>query len=167
MLNLRSSKLDVGRVKTFIGEMEKVIEDTVIRNSVAEVSTDLDRVRWKAIYLSALLFTSVHKDKKKGLTEGFRMKARMFSQSRGLSLVGDRRHCLGPLGIGVLRWRALGRLWEYSVFESWINGFPLIPLPGSITSARTWKELVDSFFVSELRQLMSILRLVPDLLFRY
>ena len=136
-------ELDVGKVKALIGEMDKAIGDTAIRDSGVtrgsgvELSLDLDRVRWKAIYLSALLFVFVPEDEKEKLLEGFKTKVRALLRNRGLPLVTDYEHCLQRLDVGAtdleLGTPAERRGPVYKAFEGWIDGFPLFPLAGSVT----------------------------------
>ena len=131
-------ELDAGKVKTLIGEMDKAIGDPgVARNFWAEVDPDLDRVRWKAIYLSALLLTFVPEDEKQGLMEGFRARVRVLSLSGGLPL--DYECCIEPLVMDTLESSTVAekRGPAYATFEAWINDFPLVPLAGSVTSAKT------------------------------
>ena len=136
-------ELDVGKVKGLIGEMDKAIGDIAVRDSGAtrssgvEASIDLDRVRWKAIYLSALLFEFVPEDEKEKVLEGFKTKVRGLLRNGGLPLVTDYEHCLQRLDVGALELRtpAEQRGPVYKAFEGWIDEFPLFPLAGSVTKA--------------------------------
>jgi hypothetical protein len=90
----------------------------VARNSGAEVDPDLDRVRWKAIYLSGLLFTFVPEDEKGELLEGFRAKVRALLGSGGLPR--DYERCIEPLVADGLELNAPAEkrgLAYYSAFE--------------------------------------------------
>jgi hypothetical protein len=136
-------ELDVERVKGLIGRMEKTIGDAVIRDSrvarkpEADISVDLDRVRWKAIYLSALLCTFVP-DERETRTEGLRARARTLLGSGDLPVVSDYEQCLGPLVQDVLELRTLvdeQREPANTAFEVWIDEFPLFPLAGSVAEA--------------------------------
>ena len=149
----RTAELDVEKVKGLIGEMDKAIGGSVVRDSgVARNSRaeDLDRVRWKAIYLSALLFAFVPEDERQGLMEGFRAKAQALLRSGGLSLATDHERCIKPLAMEPLdlstptEKRGLGsptQGWRpaYATFEAWIRDFPLFSLTGSITSDNSVK----------------------------
>jgi len=139
----RMVELDVEKVKALIGEMDRAIGDgttrdsRVARNSGAEAGSDLDRVRWKAIYLSGLLFAFVAEDERQGLVERFRAKVGTLLRSGGLPLAYDWEHCIEPLGMDgpELSTPTEKRGPAYAVFEIWIEDFPLFPLVGSITSA--------------------------------
>ena len=145
---------DAGRVKELIrrmnkaiGEMSGAVEEmggavgnTVIgdprvtRNSAVESSPGLDRVRWKAIYLSTLLFALVPEDEKRELPEGFETKVRTMSQDGGLPPVTDHTRCHQMLDVGILEPRAPEQGGPiHKAFEGWVNGFPLFPLAGSVT----------------------------------
>ena len=138
-------ELDVGEVKALIERMDKAIGDTTVgdsgvaRNSRVEASPDLDRVRWKAIYLSALLFAFVPEDEKGKLLEGFKAKVRALLRNGGLPLVTDYERCIQRLDMGVLELRtpAEQRGPVYKAFERWIDEFPLFLLTGSVTRAPT------------------------------
>ena len=139
LLKFGTVELDIGEVKTLIGEVDRAIGDDiaedesgVARNSGAEVDPDLNRVRWKAVYLSGLLYTFLPEDEKQGLIEGFREKVQALVRNEGLSLAGDYRRCVefelsAPIG-------KQGP--TYTAFEDWINGFPLLPLAGSVKTSR-------------------------------
>jgi len=134
----RTAELDAEKVKALIGEMDKAIGGSVVRDSgVARNSRaeDPDRVRWKAIYLSALLFKFVPEDERQGLVGRFRVKVQALLRSGGLPLIEDYKHCIGPLGMGVLELGTPAA--EYAAFGDWIGGFPLFPLTGSVTSGKT------------------------------
>ena len=136
----RSVELGAGRAEALIRKMEVAIGDSLVaRNSGDEASLDLDRVKWKAIYLSALLFKFVPEGEKEERMDGFRARVRGLLQSGGLPLVGDYEHCLEPLAMGDLELRtpAEQRGPKYRAFEVWVDGFPLFPLAGSVTSVRT------------------------------
>jgi len=149
LLKLRPTvNLDVGKVKGLIGQMEKTVGDPSVRDSgVAgrpgtDADADLDRVRWKAIYLSALIFVFVPDDAERekhmeGLRE--RVQALVGSGSGELPAVGDYEHCLEPLIMHELELRTpaaeqQGRI--TTAFEMWIHEFPLFPLAGSISSVK-------------------------------
>jgi hypothetical protein len=139
-------ELDVAMAKGLIGRMEKTIGDTaardsgVARKSEVDISADLDRVRWKAIYLSALLFTFVPDDEREKCIEGLRERVRMLLESRELPVVSDYERCLEPLGMDVLELRTPATEQQGPIttaFEVWIGEFPLFPLAGSIASVKT------------------------------
>lgn len=93
LLKFRTIELEVGRVKTLIEKMDKAIVDSiasdseVARNPGTEVNPEFDRVRWKAIYLSALLFRFVPEDERQDLMGRFRVKVRALLGSGGLSII--------------------------------------------------------------------------------
>ena len=138
---------DVGEVKALIGRMGKAIEkmdtaigDTVIGDSGpsgVEAGPDVSRVGWKAIYLSALLFALVPEAEKGELPKKLETKARALVQNGGPHLPADYEHCLQPLGMRALKSRtpAEQRGPENKVFERWVDEFPLLSLPGSVTKA--------------------------------
>ena len=147
---------DAGKVKKLIwetdkaiGEMSGAVEEMggavgdaaigdlgVTRDSAVESSPDLDRVRWKAIYLSALLFALVPEGEKGELLEGFKAKVRAMLQDGGLPLVTDYDRCLQRLNVKVPDSRTPAGQGGpvYKAFEGWVNGFPLFPLAGSVTA---------------------------------
>ena len=145
LLKFRTVELDVGKVKALIEEMDRAIgngitrDSGVARNSGAEIGTDLDGVRWKAIYLSGLLFTFMPEDEKQGLKEGLRVKVEALLRSGGLPLVDDYGRCIEPLDMDVLDLStpAEKQGLAYAAFEVWIGDFPLFPLAGTVTSAKT------------------------------
>ena len=146
LLKFGTVELDVGEVKKLIGKMGGEIGDSTARDSgvasdsKTEVDPDLDLVRWKAIYLSGLLFTFVPEDEKQELTEELRARVRGLLRSGELSLAGDYESCVGPLGIrvgGLGLGTPVGKQGPtYTVFENWIDGFPLLPLVGSVKTRR-------------------------------
>ena len=155
-------ELDVGKVKNLIEKMDKAIgemgggvRDTAIgdtaigdtaigdtavgdrgatRNSAVESSPDLDRARWKTIYLSALLFAFVPEDEKGELLEGFEAEVRALLRDGGLPAVTNHESCLQLLDVKVPEPKTPEQGGPvYKAFEGWINGFPLFPLAGSVT----------------------------------
>ena len=136
-----------GKVKELIEKMDKAIGeiggavgDTAIgdpgvtRNSAGESIPDLDRVRWKTIYLSALLFALVPEDGKGELPEGFEAKVRALSQDGGLPPVTNHTRCHRMLDVGTPEPRTPEQGGPiYKAFVGWVNGFPLFPLDGSVT----------------------------------
>jgi len=134
----RPLELDVEKVKALIGEMEKATGDAVTRTFEADVGPDLDRVRWKSVYLSALLLTFVPEDEREERIQGLRARVQTVLRSRGLPLAGDYERCLKLLGMGTVELRSpKQRETVYPAFEVWIGEFPLSPLIGSVTSAKT------------------------------
>jgi len=114
-------------------------EAIVARDSRAEVDPDLNRVRWKAIYLSALLHRFLPEDERQELIGEFWAKVRALLRSGGLPLADDYEHCIKPLVMDALE---LSTPIEkqgpaYAAFGAWIDDFPLLPLAGSVTSAKT------------------------------
>jgi len=126
LLKFRTIELEVGRVKTLIGKMDKAIVDSitsdsgVARNPGTEVNPELDRVRWKAIYLSALLFRFVPKDERQDLMGGFGAKVRALLGSGGLSLADDYERCIELLVMDALELSTPVGEWgpAYIVFET-------------------------------------------------
>ena len=138
-------ELDVGKVEVLIGRMGKTIGDPsvrdsgVARGSDTDISADIDRVRWKVIYLSALLFAFVPHDERGRHIEGLRVRVQGLVESGELSLIGDCERCLEPLIIQDLELRSpvAQRRPSSTAFEAWVGGFPLFPLAGSISSVST------------------------------
>ena len=142
-------ELDVGKVQGLIARMERTIgepsvrDSGVVRRSGADVGADLDRVRWKAIYLSALLSSFVPDDtEREKHTDGLRRRVRGLVGSGGgeLPAVADYEHCLEPLMMHELELRTPAAEQQGQIstaFGTWINEFPMFPLAGSLASART------------------------------
>ena len=123
------------RVKGLIVRTEEVIRDPPTRDpgvtrSSEAANFDLDRARWKAIYLSALLFRFLPADEREGRLERLRTRVRELLEGGGLSFMRDYRRCLKPLDMDV-RPRADQRGQTNAVFEEWIGGFPLFRLAGT------------------------------------
>ena len=137
--------LDVGKVKGLLGQMEKTIGNPstrhsgVARGSEADIGVDLDRVRWKAIYLSALLSEFVPDNEKGKHVIELRARVQALVEDGELSVVGDYEHCLEPLAMELeVKTPAAEQPGPISTaFEVWIDEFPLFPLAGSVTSVRT------------------------------
>ena len=135
-------QVDVERAKALIKEVERTIGDPVVEgpgfveSSGTDPGAGLDRVRWKAIYLSGLLSKFVPPDEE--LVGRLREKVRTLLQSGGLPLVGDCDRCLEPLAIGQLGSIIPAAQWGpvHNAFEAWIDEFPLSSLAGSVTSVR-------------------------------
>jgi len=135
---------DVGKIQVLIVQMEKVIGNPsvgdsgvtkeVAQSSEAGVDVDLDRARWKAIYLLALLLKFIPDDKRGEHVEGLWTRVRTLLEGGELSFMGDYGLCLEPLGRDVSE---LGtppadqQSQKSAVFEEWISGFPLLPLAGA------------------------------------
>ena len=137
--------LEVGKVKGLLGQMEKMIGDPSIRDpevakkSEADSSLDLDRVRWKAIYLSALLLEFVPDNEKEKHVVELRARVQALVEDGELSVVDDYKHCLEPL-VMELESKSPGAEQPGPIctaFEVWIDKFPLFPLAGSVTSVGT------------------------------
>ena len=148
LLKLRPTvELDVGKVRGLIERMERVIGDPsvrdsgVVRRSNADAGADLNRVRWKTIYLSGLLSSLVPDDtEREKHVEGLRGRVQALIRSGELLAMADYEHCLEPLIMHDLELRTpaaelQGQL--SAAFETWINEFPLVPLAGSIALAKT------------------------------
>jgi len=140
-------ELDVEQVREVIGRMERTIGDPsvrdsgVARRSGADASADLDRVRWKAIYLSALLLRFMPDDERERRAGGLRERVQGLVRSGGLPLV-DNQRCLKPLGMDELELRTPAAEQEgpvTSAFEVWVSGFPLFPLTGSVSLVENWR----------------------------
>ena len=125
---------DVEMVKALIEEMKKTIEDPVLGDSKAEVSADLDRVRWKAIYLCGLLFKLLPPGEWEEPIERVRERVRTLLRSGELSVAGDYERCVEPLDVGGLELAVQGRP-TYTAFKAWIKGFPCFFLDGSVSGA--------------------------------
>jgi len=138
---LPTVELDVEKVKGLIVQMEEAIGDPSVRDpevaksSEVDVGVDLDRARWKAIYLSALLFKFLPSDERENYIEGLRKRVRALLESGGLSFMGDCGRCLEPLDMDVsgLRTLADDQGQADTVFEMWIGGFPLFQLMGAVS----------------------------------
>ena len=137
-------ELDVGKAKELIGQMERVIGDPSIRNSRvarrSETDTNfhLDRARWRAIYLSALLFGFLSDEERQEHVEELCARVRALVGSGGLSLVSDYERCLeAPVMRELeLEIHATERRGPTSTaFEIWIDKFPLFSLAGSFGMA--------------------------------
>jgi hypothetical protein len=127
-------ELDVEKVKGLIVQMEEAIGDSSVKNpgggkkSEADIGADLDRARWKAIYLSALLFKFLPGDERGKYIEGLWTRVRTLLGSEGLSFMGDFGHCLEPLGVDVSELGIHAEEGVGSIFEDWIRRFPLLQL---------------------------------------
>ena len=144
LLKLRQPQVDVESVGELISEMENTIEDPVFRDyglakdSKTEMSAGLGRVRWKAIYLSGLLFKLLPQGEGEEPFGIFRERVRTLLESGQLLPVDDYKHCIEPLDIDVdesklyIPAERQGR--EYTAFQMWVDDFPLLfPLVGSIS----------------------------------
>ena len=146
LLKLPQPPVDVEKVKALIDEMERTIGDPVFRDSglargpKAEANVDLDRVKWKAIYLCGLLSRLLPLGEREGTIERVRERVMTLLRSGELLLAGDYERCIEPLDIDSLDVRTpaeQGGL-MYTVFEGWIRGFPCIPLAGSVSAKNFW-----------------------------
>jgi len=141
--------LDVERVKGLIVRTEETIGDSsfgdpgVAKSSEAGVGVDLDRTRWKAIYLSALLFKFLPGDEREKHVKGLWTRVWTLLESGELPFVGDYERCLEPLGMDV---SGLGTLvtdqqgQTDTVFGVWIDGFPLFQPPGAVIESPPGQE---------------------------
>ena len=142
LLKLRARvEPDVEQVRGVLGRMEKTIGEPSVRNSGAprssgsDVDADLERVRWKAIYLSALLLKFVPPDERERRAKELRQSVQTLARSGELPYVGDNMRCLGPLGMNGLELHtpvAGQRRLITHAFDEWVAGFPLFPLAGSL-----------------------------------
>jgi len=135
---------DVGKVKEVIVQMGNIIGDPSVRDpgrSEADTSADLGRMRWKAIYLSALLLPLVSDEEREMYIMELRARVRMLVGSGELSVVADYERCLKALAMRGLESRAPLAQQQRPVgtaFETWVDGFPLFSLAGSVShSGRT------------------------------
>ena len=139
-------ELDVEKVKGLVGEMERTIGDPSVgdsgvgRRPEGDISADLDRVRWKAIYLSALLSSFMPGEaEREKYVEGLlaRVGALVGNGGGQLPPVGDYEHCLEPLVIHELELRAPAAEQQGQMdttFGMWVRQFPFFPLAGSVVS---------------------------------
>ena len=138
--------LDVEKVKGLIVQTEEAIGDPSVsdpgaakgaaKSSEANICVDLDRARWKAIYLSALLFKFLPGDEREKYIKGLRTRVRALMGSGELSFMGDYGRCLEPFGMDVseLGTPAAEQQGQMdTVFEGWIGGFPLFRLAGAVS----------------------------------
>ena len=135
-----TTELSAREVKKVIVQMEEAIGEPsvrdpgVARSSEAGVGVDLDRVRWKAIYLSALLFKFLPTGERGKHIEGLRRRVQALLESGDLSVMGDCGRCLEPLNMDVsgLTPSTDQQGQTSTVFEVWIGGFPLFQLAGKV-----------------------------------
>ena len=140
LLKFPRVELDAERVKGLIVQTEEAIGDPVrdpgvAKSSEVDIDVDLDRVRWKAIYLSALLIGFLPGGESGASVERLWTRVRALLGSGELSFAGDYGRCLEPLGMDVseLGTPAVDRQGQiYTVFELWIGGFPLFSLQGAV-----------------------------------
>ena len=136
--------LEAEKAKGLLGRMKKMIGNPSIRDpgevakkSEADSSPDLDRVRWKAIYLSALLLEFVPDNEKEEHAMELRARVQALVENGELSVVDDYKHCLEPL-VMELESKSPGAEQprpRCAAFKVWIGKFPLIPLDGSVTTS--------------------------------
>ena len=103
-------------------------EPEAAERSEVEIRTVLGRARWKAIYLSALLFKFLPDDQREGGKKQLRERVQELLKSGALPPAHDCRHCLRPLGMSAPEPRANQRGHVYTIFGEWIKEFPLLPL---------------------------------------
>jgi hypothetical protein len=134
-------ELDVEKVKGLIVQTEEAIDKFSVKvpggakDSEADIGVDLDRARWKAIYLSALLFKFLPDDGRGEYIEGLWTRVQVLVGNGELSFMDDYRSCLKPLGVDVsqLESPAANQQDEANtVFGKWISGFPLLQLAGTV-----------------------------------
>ena len=136
----RTDELDVERVQGLIVQMEEAIGNPSVRDpgvakgSEAGVGVDLDRARWKTIYLLALLFKFLPDDERERHVEGLWTRVRTLLGGGELPFMDDYERCLEPLGrdaseLGIPPADQQGQI--NTVFGDWISGFPLLPLAGA------------------------------------
>jgi hypothetical protein len=170
-------ELDVEKVKGLIVQMEEAIEldaekakglvvqtqaigDSsardieAARSSEADGGVDIDRERWKAIYLSALLFKFLPDDERGTYVEGLWTRVKALLRSGGLSFVDDYRLCLKPLGVDVSELGTLAidqQVEMRTVFQEWISGFPLLQLEGEASEQQPRRKRIRSSFFNPRR----------------
>ena len=133
LLKLHQPQVDIERVKELIREMDP---------GLVRMSADLHRGRWKAIYLSCLLFKFLPPGERDGPMEILRERVRTLLQSRELLHAVDYERCIEPLGGDVLELVTSPEGEEtsagppYRAFEKWANDFPLLHLPGSLLNEK-------------------------------
>jgi hypothetical protein len=131
-------EFDVEKVKGLIVQTEEAIGDPFVRDSgvakksEADIGVDFDRARWKAVYLSALLFKLLPGDERGKYIEGLWTRVRTLLESEGLSFMSGFRHCLEPLGVDVSELGTHVEGGVASIFEDWIRGFPLLQLESGL-----------------------------------
>ena len=138
---LEQPPVDIERVKAVVEEVKKTIGDVVVgldpvsaKGFEDEMDVDIDRVRWKAIYLSGLLVKFLPAGEREGHIEGLRGRVQKVLQTGQLPLATDYKRCLEPLGVGSFEFPAEREGARFTAFEAWVNGFPLFPLAGSVLS---------------------------------
>ena len=135
LLKLRLPLEDAEMVRALIEEMEKTIGDPVPRDSKAGANEDLDRAKWKAIYLCGLLSKLLPPGERAEPIERVRKRVRTLLRSGELPLAGDYERCIQPLDIGGLELAEQGQP-TYTAFEVWIKGFPCSLLDGSVSAKK-------------------------------
>ena len=136
LLKLQERRVDADRVRALIREMKGIVGEPSVGGPRTEIDVDLDRVRWKAIYLSGLLFGILPPDEREEPIEMLRGRVRTLLQVRELSPADDYKHCIRPLDMAVVEAEETTAGPPYKAFEKWINGFPLLLLFGSILNEK-------------------------------
>ena len=137
-------ELNVGRLRWLIARVGKMIEtpftqeSEAVEGSEVEIHADLNRVRWKAIYLSALLFKLLPDDQTEEHEERLRESVQKLLKSGGLSPADD---CCHFPRMYVPESSAGQQEQGYTVFETWIRGFPLLPLTKMSLAWETVQEM--------------------------
>ena len=140
-------ELDVEKLMGLIARVGNVIEAPFTEESEAaqrsevEIHADLGRVRWKAIYISALLFKLLPGDQTEEHKERLGVRVRELLESRALSLAKDCYGCLEPLAMEVPQSGGDQQEQGYTVFEAWVQGFPLLSLKEILGRKRGWGTL--------------------------
>ena len=115
-----------------IGDIAVRLNPVSAKNSDDEVDLDIERVRWKAIYLSCLLAGSLPQGEREGPIGALRERVETMLQNGQLLPAEDYERCLKPLGGSPFTFPAKQEGTLFTVFEAWINDFPLFPLTGSV-----------------------------------
>ena len=106
LLKLRQPRVDAEKVKALIEEMEKTIgipivrDSGITRDSKTEMSVDLDRVKWKAIYLCGLLFRFLPPGQWEEPMERVREGVRTLLRTGDLLLASDHERWIPSLPSG-------------------------------------------------------------------
>jgi len=142
----RRVELDIEQVQGLIGRMERTIgnpstrDSGVARGSKADVGTDFDQVRWKAVYLSALLLKFMPEGERERRAEGLLERVQALVRNGELPPVSDYERCLEPLDIDELELRTPTAEQQGSItttFDVWVDEFLLFPLVGSVALVGT------------------------------
>ena len=133
LLKLRQPSVDIEVVKTLIEDVVTGLDRVSAGDPKDKTSIDNGRA-WKAIYLSGLLARLLPPGEREGPIEALRGGVRKVLQTGRLPLTTDYKCCLEPLDVGPLKFPAEREGALFTTFEAWVDGFPLLPLAGSVLS---------------------------------